>query len=58
MTQVELAEVSGVNRYTISKLETGVEINILPMTLVKLANAFDMPVGEFAKWIDVEIVIN
>ena len=51
MTQVELAETSGVNRDTISKLETGVEINILPMTLVKLANVFEMPVEEFAKWI-------
>ena len=51
MTQVELAEVSDVNRDTISKLETGAEINILPMTLVKLANAFDMPVEEFQEWI-------
>ena len=44
MTQVELAEKSGVSRGTISALENGIDRTTTSKTLVKLAQALDTTV--------------
>ena len=44
MTQEELAEKSGVSRWTISALENGIDRTTTSKTLVKLAQALDTTV--------------
>lgn len=44
LTQEELAELSGVSRVTISQLESGDGKNTTSKTLLKLADALDVPV--------------
>ena len=46
MSQEELSQKSGVNRTTISSLETGKAVNVLTGTLVALANALDTTIDK------------
>ena len=49
MTQAVLAEKSGVNRTTISQLESGTRDNILVSSLCSIASALDTSVEFFLK---------
>ena len=46
MSQEELSQKSGVNRTTISSLETGKAVNVLAGTLVALAKALDTTIDK------------
>jgi len=46
MSQEELSKKSGVNRTTISSLETGKAVQVLTGTLVALANALDTTIDK------------
>lgn len=46
MSQEELSQKSGVNRTTISALETGKSVQVLTGTLVALANALDTTIDK------------
>lgn len=46
MSQEELSRKSGVNRTTISSLETGKAVQVLTGTLVALANALDTTIDK------------
>lgn len=46
MSQEELSKKSGVNRTTISSLETGKAVNVLTGTLIALANALDTTIDK------------
>ena len=46
MTQIELADKSGVSRPTIANIESGVQKNTLTGTLIKLADALSIDVQE------------
>lgn len=46
MTRAELSEKTGLTRATIWRLETGEEETTTTKTLLKIADALDVPVGE------------
>lgn len=47
MSQEELAKKSGISRVTISMLETGAQKDTTASTLVKLADALEVPIDKF-----------
>lgn len=47
LSQIELAEKSGVSRVTISMLETGTQKNTTANTLLRLSEALDVTIDDF-----------
>lgn len=56
MTQVELAEVSGVSPYTISQIETGIRRNVRRDTMKVIAQNLNRTVEELTGDKEVELV--